>query len=292
MSKHIFTADIDSSKKLFCELDNYMKENVLNEKDKFICQHEEECASSCRDKDINFYAGQLHHVGPLYDLKRDGKPFRIMISGGEYGKEAGLISVEKRTDIITGLNPGNPHMRGTLCLLQMLLGKEPQNGKLETTIDGESCRILAAFSLANFLLCRAGGKDSTGEEDSTGNPTEPMLKNCSNHFDATLKILQPDILITQGARSRDAKFFKKFYGIEKWIDLANPEPLKICIEGNKNKEGKQKETLLLPLYHPSYNRHPHELHKYFWGESEEARENYLKPAVKKLLEEYDKIYGA
>ena len=240
MSKHIFTADIDSSKKLFCELDNYMKENVLNEKDKFICQHEEECASSCRDKDINFYAGQLHHVGPLYDLKRDGKPFRIMISGGEYGKEAGLISVEKRTDIITGLNPGNPHMRGTLCLLQMLLGQEPQNGKLETTIDGESCRILAAFSLANFLLCRAGGKDSTGEEDSTGDPTEPMLKNCSNHFQKTIEILQPQMIILQGVRAQ--QFFRERYDID--LNYANPKIETIKVGG--------KSILVLPLYHPSY----------------------------------------
>ena len=225
-----------------------------------------------RDKNINFYKGQLHHVGCLYDLKRDDRPFRVMVSGAEYAKAKELISVKKRTEIITELNPGNPHMRGTLCLLQMLFGQESQNGKLETaTINGESRRILAAFSLANFLLCRAAEKNPTGKEGPTGDPTEPMLKNCSNHFQRTIEILQPQMIILQGVRARD--FFWEHYKID--LNYANPKIETIEVFG--------KPILVLPLHHPSYRK------KAWGGAGYSTIQTYVKPAVDKLLKAYDEL---
>ena len=282
-----FTANIENGKKIYDDLEHYMETNVLKTKGgkDFICKKCPECETSCEREGRYLSTGHLHHVGHLYDLKRDGKPFRVVVSGAENGSDE-ACSQKERTEKISSLVPINPHMVGTFYLLQMLFqpDQEITSENLFTNINDEAHWVFEAFSLANFLLCSAFLK---GETSGTGAFTGKMQENCIDHFDEALKILQPDILITQGTRSWGAGFFERIYDVKKSIDLTNPEPLKIRIEGNKNEEGKQKETLLLPLYHPSYITP-----MYYWGRNAESRENYLKPAVKKLLEEYDKMHSA
>lgn len=278
--EHQFTADEKTSKSFYDELEKYMESKVLNSNGDFICAQADKCKKSCEDSGVVLHWGQLHHVGPLYDLQRDGKPFRIVVSGAEYGAICGEnpdvpvpYSLQTRTNEISNLIPINQHMRGTLCLLQMLFGEKPVNGKREVKINGNDVSIFKVFTLANFLLCSA---IPVGECRSYGAYTEHTIQNCRDHYQSMLEIVKPQILVLQGVRSRE--FFQERHGIA--LDYANSKIEQITISGNT--------TLILPLYHPSGRKN-----EYKWGGAGySAINNYVKPAVEKLLTVYDKLYIA
>ncbi len=60
-------------------------------------------------------------------------------------------------------------------------------------------RVLATssicFALVNRLLCAAHLAGT-----STGKSTKTMLNNCERHFQATLEILEPTIVVIQGIK--------------------------------------------------------------------------------------------
>jgi hypothetical protein len=66
-------------------------------------------------------------------------------------------------------------------------------GEFVHPLKGKPFHIFDGFALVNRLLCSAGSVNS-----SQGRPTATMFSNCTNHFSATLKILQPTIVILQG----------------------------------------------------------------------------------------------
>ena len=259
----------------FQNLNQYMEEYVLDENKEHKCNHESECEDSCKNLKRKFRFGQLHHVGERYDdVKRNGKPFRIMISGGEYGKdyrcsmklqkESRLCSggeygkdyscsMKQRQCAISKLEkPDNQHMGLTLFLLQILFGQPLNPDNVSININGDKPSIFTTFALANFLLC-------TGKTDKV-NPTAKMKKNCGHHFKKTIEILKPQIIILQGVRSRE--FFKKEYDISLDYVNARVETLKI-LDNN---------ILILPIYQRG------------------KRDSYIKPAVITLLKKYDKLY--
>ena len=269
MSEPTLTASNSGSKAYFDSLNEYMNNNVLDSKDEFICKHKEKCEKSCDDDGRKFHPGQLHHVGPLYDLKRNGKPFRILISGAEYGHGPGFVPVGERTSSISDLDNFNQHMKGTLCLLQLLFGRKPDDDTLELAINGKQERILKAFSLANFLLC-SGIKNG----ESRGAYTDDMQENCRDHYQKMLEILQPQMIILQGKRSWS--FFWERYEIDlKNSEEPNIEKIEVC--GNP--------ILVLPLSHPSYPK------RAWGGAGYPATKDYLKPAVTNLLREYDNLFA-
>ncbi|MDD9854663.1 MAG: hypothetical protein OXU88_00635 [Gammaproteobacteria bacterium] len=274
MSKHKFTASKEGSAAYFEALNKYMKCKVLHPQKGFRCKHEKSCKESCRPEQ-DFYPGQLHHVGKYYDLKRNGKPFRIVISGAEYGVAVKSVSVENRTDEINCLIPDkNQHMMGTLFLLQILLGesvKENDNSLSYAKINGEEIPFFQAFSLANFLLCSAV---KNGKMQDAYTPT--MQENCEEHYRNMLQILQPQIVVLQGVRSR--YFWESNY--RKSMTFDPPKIEKIQIEGCEN------DTLILPLYHPSWWQG-----KPWYSEECAAVKEYVEPAVENLLKEYEKIHG-
>jgi len=278
MSKPVFTASKAGSTAYFDALNEYMEGKVLDSDGNFKCEHENGCATSCGSKDY-FHYGQLHHVGQFYDLKRDGKPFRIIVSGMEYGKgdiyprplEYRTCDVESSCLNSPFYRPSNPHMKGTMYLLQFLFGREePDDSTVKVKIDEAEICIFKAFSLANFLLCSS----------SNGAPfTSAMVKNCEQHYQKTLEKLQPSIVVLQGVRSRG--FWWNRYKMD--MDWKTAKIQKVKIERCEN------ETLVLPLCHPT-QRGKH--HGYRWGAVDAtAVKCYVKPAVEMLLEEYEKIYG-
>lgn len=268
MSEFVFTANQESSAAYFNALNEYMENNVLHPDNGFICKYGEKCEASCRADNREFYPGQLSHVGPLYDLKRDGKPFRVIISGAEYGYPEKPHSLKDRTEVVNNCVPDNPHMRGTLCLLQVLFGEEPDNGALDMTINGKSEKIFHAFSLSNYLLC-SGIQNESPTMAFTGH----MTKYCRDHYQKTLEILQPQMVILEGGRAWE--FFWERYD----ISLNHRNPAIETIEVGEN------PILVLPLYHPSYRGK-------FWGAAgSKALREYVKPAVDELLTKYEKIHG-
>jgi hypothetical protein len=190
-----------------------MADHVLSEAG-FRCAASTSCRASQHGK---FFEGQLHHVGKFYDLFLNGRPFRIAIVGQEYGNGPGLVTRERRSRDVaddTGLRkrflsdggyPGrNPHMRGTTSLLRLLFGREPgrdYEGEW-LALDGGRIHVFDAFALTNFLLCSAISGDEGGIGSKRGRSTAAMQRNCSRHFAAVVEILEPSVVVAQGAGVR------------------------------------------------------------------------------------------
>jgi uracil-DNA glycosylase len=67
-------------------------------------------------------------------------------------------------------------------------------GEWITPVHGHAFHIFDGFALVNRLLCSAGP-----EGGSQGRSTTTMRDNCLEHFEATLAILDPTIVVLQGA---------------------------------------------------------------------------------------------
>ena len=94
-------------------------------------------------------------------------------------------------------------MRGTTSALRILLGQglgSDYTGEFLQTSDGARVHLFDAFALVNILLCASGPPGS-----SQGRSTATMRRNCLEHFDATMRILCPTIVILQGR------------GVQRWL---------------------------------------------------------------------------
>src|ERR1051325_9841946 len=116
------TVDRQKSDERRKALDAYLRLNVLA--GDFICSHYKECRSSHREV---FYEGQLHHVGKYYDLMMEGRPFRVVLVGQEYGHEPSHFDSQARYELImkvarTKYTVRNAHMKGTANALRLLFG--------------------------------------------------------------------------------------------------------------------------------------------------------------------------
>ncbi len=199
------------------KLSRYVEHQLLAD-GKFICPAYDECLKSRRKGDA-FREGIMSHVGRRFDLVTAGRPLRIVVVGQESGlpkgplspKFASRVSMETRYHQVrdrSGLErrffaqdgyPGrNPHMRGTTTALRLLLGAGAGvdfDGEIVQPVRGRPFHLFDGFALVNRLLCSAGPVGS-----SQGRPTKVMASNCNAHFAATLSILEPTIVILQGAK--------------------------------------------------------------------------------------------
>lgn len=223
-STYAIASDPSRTAGRIAELEQYMRAQVLNAERHMVCRHYEQCKESALTRGNVFAEGQLSHVGKHYDLSVDGAPVRIVMVGQEPGlwspgseriRNNG-VTLEQRYELIcngSGLraryyadstHPGrNPHMRGTTSALRILLGQglgSDHAGEFLQTSDGSQVHLFDAFALVNVLLCAAGPHGS-----SQGRSTATMRRNCLEHFDATMRILRPTIVILQGR------------GVQRWL---------------------------------------------------------------------------
>jgi hypothetical protein len=214
-SDTVVDVDLRGTRNRLGRLRKYVEANLLNQGD-FVCAAQEGCRSSCRPGD-SFREGTMSHVGRRFDLRLDGKPLRIVVVGQESGwpKDPQLQPLARRVSLddryrhihgTTGLqrryyaeadHPArSTHMRGTTSALRLIFGKglgsdhagefiRPRSGKVFHLFDG--------FAMVNRLLCSAGPPQT-----SQGRPTSTMFRNCRSHFAATMAILEPTLLISQG----------------------------------------------------------------------------------------------
>lgn len=210
-------------------LRGYVEANLL-EQEEFICASYEACFASRRPGD-DFREGTMSHVGRRFDLRLDGKPLRIVVVGQESGRPndsvlqplARRVTLDDRYRQIhdgAGLQrryytePGhlgrNPHMRGTTSALRIIFGMglgSDHSGEFVQPAHGKPFHLFDGFALVNRLLCSAGPPRS-----SQGRPTSTMFKNCGTHFAATMSILEPTLIISQGR------------AVTRWVDqLITPE---------------------------------------------------------------------
>jgi hypothetical protein len=204
-----FRHDAQATRQRHRRLQSYMRRNVLNGK-QFICSSWDEFESSIR-ADCTFKEGQLSHIGKHYDLTLAARPLRIVVVGQEVGAKGkarttlaeryanvhGGSGMNKRF-VKDGKHPSrNPHMKGTTLALRTILGTGSgieRKGEF-INVDGEQVHLFDCFALVNRLLCAA---HLTGT--STGMSTKTMLRNCQRHFQATLEILEPTVVVLQGVR--------------------------------------------------------------------------------------------
>ena len=188
-------------------MEQYLRENVLDEvHGRFLCRSADACKGSHSGI---FYEGQLHHLGRFYDIAIDGKPFRTVVVGQEYGGEPNHFSCANRYQDIfencglgarftnsEGYPPRNPHMKGTTSALRLVFGAPlgVDHASEFLSIQGQRQHIFDAFALVNYLLCSAMRRG----EGSRGAATHRMKENCRCHFREVMKILEPVIVIVQG----------------------------------------------------------------------------------------------
>lgn len=226
-------ADRGATRARIARLRRYMDGNVLGP-DGFVCPHASDCRTSARKSGHRFFEGQLSHVGRSFDLALDSHPLRVVVVGQEYALNSIVdghlkrrrVTLDERYRMIAGVSglkkryyadgdfpSRNPHMRGTTQALRLLFGNglgADHEGEWVDAAGGRSFHIFDGFALVNRLLCAAGLPG-----DGQGRSTRTMRSNCLEHFDATLRILQPTVLILQGE------------GVQRWTAdaLFDEEPI-------------------------------------------------------------------
>jgi hypothetical protein len=232
----------------------YMDQHVLGP-DGFVCHRFSECRRSRRKGD-SFFQGQLSHVGHRYDLSLDGRPLRVVVVGQEYAFNSIVdgrlkrrrVTLDERYRMIevsgldrryfaTAEHPSrNPHMRGTTQALRLLFGAglgSDHEGEWIEPAEGHEFHIFDGFALVNRLLCAAGLPG-----DGQGRSTRTMRENCLEHFNASLEILEPTVLILQGE------------GVQSWTAdaLSDEEPITPYLSWAQHAGGR---ALVCRFSHPS-----------------------------------------
>ena len=202
MAKRPFAIDRAASRRKREELEHYFAENVWNDHDGFICLSREMCrASALKKKDASFYEGQGQAVGSSYEVRENGTPLRVLVIPMEYGTTRQGVSWAERSDEVekAGEKPFkklNPHMRGVLFTLQLAYGLpvgESGATHLPSDSTGAPPHLFEAYAMVNMLWCSAvktGGMSSR----STG----MMRASSARHMRATIDILKPNLVISQG----------------------------------------------------------------------------------------------
>lgn len=208
--KHValtaFAVDRAASAGRIAGLQDYLAAHVLDTRGSFICSSARSCkASAQRRPGTAFLEAQGHSVGPAYDLATEtGVPFRVLVIPMEVGgsnPENHHRTVEQRTrDILASgglpFRARNPHMKGVTFALRLAFGLPVDDDAAEHLhfIDGTTAQLFSCFAMTNLLMCSAV---AAGTMSSRSNSV--MRANCSRHMLATVEILQPTLVISQGA---------------------------------------------------------------------------------------------
>lgn len=228
------------------QLDAYLASQVLTARGEFVCSSAPACKSSAQRAGTSFLEAQGHSVGPCYDLATaEGIPMRILIvpmeSGGS-NPEYQHITIARRTrDIearaVQTFPERNPHMKGVTLALRLAFGLPVNDADAEHLqfTDGTSARLLSCYAMTNLLLCSAV---DTGTMQSR--QTAVMRTNCSRHLVAAVKILQPTLVISQGAKLEST--LRASFGV---TETLNSNLAECDLQGNR--------FVWAQLHHPTRN---------------------------------------
>jgi hypothetical protein len=192
-------------------LSEYMRERVF-EGESFRCATHLSCRRSARTKPgVALFEGQLSHLGSHYDATVNGAPFRVLIVPMDMGYEQAYISLVERRAQVRRLIDGtwsdrNPHMKGVVLALRLAFGLPLGTDSKGEWLDTASGRVhvLDAYAMANLTLCSAiVPRDEIRNSGTSSCTTKIMWHNCLRHLVRTIEILQPTLIIGQGASVRD-----------------------------------------------------------------------------------------
>ncbi len=201
------SVDRAASEQRKARLESYLATSVWNPRDGFICTTAGACRSSAEKGGASFYEAQSHMIGGCYDTHVNGNPYRIVVLPMETGEPKQHRTVDQRTqDVLdsgrVGFGQRNQHMRGVTFALRLAFGI-PVDADIEHLEfdDGSRAHLFDSYAMTNLLLCSAVD-EGTAKSRGTG----VMRKSCSRHLRATLDILQPSLVISQGASLHDTLF--------------------------------------------------------------------------------------
>lgn len=211
-------------------LEAYLSAKVWNPGEGFICASASVCRSSAEQRGAAFYEAQSHMVGPCYDLTADGKPYRVVVLPMETGEPKEHRTLDQRTkDVLDSgrltFRQRNQHMQGVTLGLRVAFGL-PVDADIERIQfeDGSSAHLFEAYAMTNLLLCSAVD-EGTFKSQATG----PMRRSCSRHMRATLGILQPTLVISQGKGELE-KSLKANLDVTEW---ESPDIAMCELDGNR-----------------------------------------------------------
>lgn len=195
-----FSVDRAASRQRTARLESYLSASVWNPRDGFVCKSASGCHSSAEKVGASFYEAQGHMVGPCFDTRVDGTAHRVVVLPMETGEPKQHRTVKQRTqDVLDSGNltfgQRNQHMRGVTFALRLAFGLPVEADTEQIHFDdGSTAHLFDAYAMTNLLLCSAVDH-GTAKSRATG----IMRKSCSRHLRATLEILQPTLVISQGA---------------------------------------------------------------------------------------------
>jgi len=188
----------------YTALAHYCGSEILTSDGRFVCRSGSTCATSAlRRPGRAFFEGQLSYLGRHYDTCTDeGVPLRVLVVPMETGREREHVDLETRRDEVLAsaalpFRKRNPHMRGVTLALRLAFGcdldEEPEGEYL--LAPGGGIHLFEAFAMANLLLCSAVKTETTKSAQ-----TAVMRSQCSRHLAATVNVLAPTLVISQGKR--------------------------------------------------------------------------------------------
>ncbi len=146
----------------------------------------------------------MSYVGANYDMRANGREWRIMIVGMERSEGPDLFDRELRSrDHDRALAPDlkNKHMLGTKFALRLAYGREPGIDRFGDQLlfdNGSFAHIFECYALVNLRLCSAVKKNQkTGQLTKEALPAPKMYQQCARHLKATVDILQPNLVLLQ-----------------------------------------------------------------------------------------------
>lgn len=144
----------------------------------FDCEHSEQCRQAMND--VRLYRGRAAFVGSKYGNKR--KVLIIAMDAGNTepeGMENVIQEMDARRRAIEDTVPSNPHMRGTVEFLRVVLGSAD-----------EADNSLAYCSIVNAAKCSRVCCSRPVSND--------LYQRCAQFLDEEIDIIAPDFIWIQG----------------------------------------------------------------------------------------------
>jgi hypothetical protein len=233
--------DPDTTSNRYGDLATYCQKCLLR-RGQFICPSASACHASTSGKPgVNFYEGVMSYVGTHYDttvVSRDASHRVLIVPMEDGGHRDHVTLAQRRMHILESaalpFRERNPHMRGVTLALRLAFGHRLAEDRPGEHLDSQHgpVHLFNAFAMANLTLCSAL---ATGTRSSRTTPV--MREECLQHMRATITILEPTLIISQGARL--SRPLQSLFTIEKqhntrvatcrlegvqfvWVDLHHP----------------------------------------------------------------------
>jgi len=200
MNNTMWKFDIEKTKHRIALLNEYYKERGLNACD-FRCDRYFECEKSQNKNNKKQFSGGTAAVMPFYDIMYNNTPMRILVIGKETGYmkkcKYGIYKDFEMNNLIVLNNINwkkkNNHIKGTLHLLQYIYNIRTKY-------------VYSSYALSNLLRCSFQTVDNFKNLSGTKD-TQIMRNNCVEHLVKEIEILDPTVVITQGAWAIKNNFF-------------------------------------------------------------------------------------